>query len=135
MHNQEKSYLFEMGYYIYAHKEHTDRNVKCPNEGNPLSSRPWFLYLVRTRENTLYTGISVDVKKRFLEHEQGKQGAKYLRAKGPLQLVYSVEVGSRSLASKAEYRLKRLAKAQKEIIVEKSLTRAELLQRLKLAED
>ncbi|MGD1866828.1 MAG: GIY-YIG nuclease family protein [Phormidesmis sp.] len=97
-----------------------------------MSDRVWFLYLVRTGQGSLYTGITIDVMKRFAEHEQGKKGAKYLRAKGPLQLVYSVELGSRSLASKAEYRLKRLAKSQKESIVKKSLTRAELLQRLKL---
>lgn len=97
-----------------------------------MSDRVWFLYLVRTGQGALYTGITIDVMKRFAEHEQGKKGAKYLRAKGPLQLVYSVELGSRSLASKAEYRLKRLAKSQKESIVKKSLTRAELLQRLKL---
>ena len=97
-----------------------------------MSDRVWFLYLVRTGQGSLYTGITIDVMKRFAEHEQGKKGAKYLRANGPLQLVYSVELGSRSLASKAEYRLKRLAKSQKESIVKKSLTRAELLQRLKL---
>lgn len=100
-----------------------------------MSGRSWFLYLVRTRQNALYTGIAVDVQKRFAEHEQGKKGAKYLRAKGPLQLVYSVEVGSRSLASKAEYRLKRLSKSQKECIVASVLTRTELLQRLKLEND
>ena len=97
-----------------------------------MSGRHWFIYLVRTRQGSLYTGIAVDVQKRFAEHEQGKRGAKYLRAKGPLQLVYSVELGNRSLASKAEYRLKRLPKSQKESIVVKALTRTELLQRLKL---
>lgn len=97
-----------------------------------MSSRTWFLYLIRTRQGALYTGIAVDVKKRFDEHEQGKKGAKYLRSKGPLQLVYSVEVGTRSLASKAEYRLKRLTKTRKEGIVAQGLTRLELLQTLKL---
>mgnify|MGYP001793565936 CR=1 FL=1 len=87
----------------------------------------WSLYLIRTRQNTLYTGITTDVKRRLSEHQCSKQGAKYLRAKGPLQLVYSVELGSRSLASKAEYRLKRLSKAKKEAVVEKSLSRKELL--------
>jgi len=89
---------------------------------------------VRTAKGALYTGIAVDVQRRLAEHAQGKKGAKYLRAKGPLQLAYFVEIGTRSLASKAEYKLKRLAKAQKEKIVERSLTRAELLQRLSLAD-
>ncbi|MEM9090273.1 MAG: GIY-YIG nuclease family protein [Cyanobacteria bacterium P01_F01_bin.53] len=80
----------------------------------------WFVYLIRTSQNTLYTGITTDVDQRLAEHQQGKQGAKYLRARGPLSVVYQVEVGTRSLASKAEYRIKRLKKAQKEkIVVEK----------------
>ena len=92
----------------------------------------WSLYLIRTRQNTLYTGITTDVAKRLSEHKCGRQGAKYLRAKGPLQLVYSVELGSRSLASKAEYRLKKLSKAKKEAIVTESLSRSELLQLLEI---
>ena len=77
----------------------------------------WSVYLIRTRHNTLYTGITTDVLQRLKEHLQSKRGAKYLRSKGPLQVVYQVEVGSRALASKVEYRIKRLAKSQKEKIV------------------
>jgi putative endonuclease len=94
----------------------------------------WFVYLIRTRHNTLYTGITTDVAQRLSEHESGKQGAKYLRAKGPLAVVYSLELGSRSLASKAEYRIKRLAKAQKEKIVVTQLDRQTLLDYLKIQE-
>ena len=93
----------------------------------------WSLYLIRTRYNTLYTGITTDVSKRFAEHTQGQQGAKYLRSKGPLTLVYSVDIGSRSLASKAEYRMKRLCKTKKERIVAQALSRTELLSLLQLA--
>lgn len=92
----------------------------------------WFLYLVRTRQNTLYTGITTDVARRFAEHQDGCRGAKYLRSKGPLRLVYSVELGSRSLATKAEYRVKRLSKAKKEKIVAVSLSCEELLKMLDL---
>lgn len=95
----------------------------------------WFLYLIRTGQNTLYTGITTDVCQRLAEHQQGKQGAKYLRSKGPLSVVYQVEVGTRSLASKAEYRIKRLKKAQKEkIVVEKPDCEA-LLALLNIPED
>jgi putative endonuclease len=92
----------------------------------------WFLYIIRTRHNTLYTGITTDVAQRLSEHESGKQGAKYLRAKGPLNVVYAAELGTRSLASKAEYRIKRLAKSQKEEIVVKQLTRQALLDYLNI---
>ncbi|MEO1404426.1 MAG: GIY-YIG nuclease family protein [Cyanobacteria bacterium J06635_1] len=94
----------------------------------------WSVYLIRTRHNTLYTGITTDVAQRLSEHEQGKQGAKYLRSKGPLQVVYQVVVGSRSLASKAEYRIKKLSKLQKERIVANRLNREALLALLKLQE-
>ena len=90
----------------------------------------WSLYLIRTRHNTLYTGIATDVAQRLAEHTAGKQGAKYLRSKGPLQLVYQVSLGSRSLASKAEYRLKKLRKSQKEKIIANDLTRLALLRLL-----
>ena len=90
----------------------------------------WSLYLIRTRHDTLYTGIATDVAQRLAEHTAGKQGAKYLRSKGLLQLVYQVDLGNRSLASKAEYRLKKLRKSQKEKIVANNLTKLALLQLL-----
>lgn len=94
----------------------------------------WSLYLIRTSRGHLYTGITTDVERRFLEHEQGQIGAKYLRSQGPLQLVYQVTLGNRSLASKAEYRIKQLTKQKKEKIVAETLDRAALLQLLQLAD-
>ncbi|MEM8807467.1 MAG: GIY-YIG nuclease family protein [Cyanobacteria bacterium P01_G01_bin.38] len=92
----------------------------------------WSVYLIRTRHNTLYTGITTDVAHRLSEHGMGKQGAKYLRSKGPLQVVYHVVLGSRSLASKAEYRIKKLSKPQKEKIVANELNQQALLTFLEL---
>lgn len=89
-----------------------------PNKQPTKKELPtWSLYLIRTRTDTLYTGITTDVAQRFKEHAEGTQGAKYLRSKGPLTLVYQVKIGSRSLASKAEYWIKKLTKAKKEKIV------------------
>lgn len=76
----------------------------------------WFLYLVRTADNALYTGITTDVARRFLQHQTGK-GAKALRGKGELQLAFSAAVGDRSLALRLEYRIKQLTKRQKERLV------------------
>ncbi|MEM9909096.1 MAG: GIY-YIG nuclease family protein [Cyanobacteria bacterium P01_D01_bin.44] len=95
----------------------------------------WSVYLIRTRHNTLYTGITTDVARRLSDHEQGKQGAKYLRSKGPLQVVYQVALGSRLLASKAEYKIKKLSKSQKEKIVANGLNRQALLTFLKLQDN
>ncbi len=77
---------------------------------------PWFLYLIRTTDNSLYTGITTDVARRFVQHQSGK-GAKALRGKGELSLVFSAQVGERSLALRVEYRIKQLTKRQKERLV------------------
>ncbi|MEM8858077.1 MAG: GIY-YIG nuclease family protein [Chloroflexota bacterium] len=76
----------------------------------------WFIYMIRCVDNSLYTGITTDVEKRFQKHSQGK-GAKYLKSKRPLQLVYQQPIGDRSLASKVEYAVKQLSKSKKELIV------------------
>ena len=80
----------------------------------------WSLYLVRTAEGNLYTGVSTDVLRRFAEHENRdnrNKGAKALRGKGPLSLVFSIVVGNRSEALKLEYRVKQLTRAQKEELI------------------
>ncbi len=72
------------------------------------------VYLVRCRDGSIYTGIATDVERRLAEHERGGKGAKFLRGKGPLDLIYSQEVGDRSLASKIESRVKRLSREEKQ---------------------
>ncbi|GLR76082.1 GIY-YIG nuclease family protein [Aliivibrio sifiae] len=76
----------------------------------------WSIYLVRTRLDTLYCGITNDLSRRFLMHQTGK-GAKYLRGKGPLTLEWSYQVDSKSLALRYEYRIKKMTKASKEALV------------------
>ena len=92
------------------------------------SMQDWHLYIVRTRYGTLYTGIATDVKRRLEEHEKGgKSGARYLRSKAPFELVYRVKLGSRSLALRAEHRVKKLAKREKERFVAMRPGRRKLL--------
>ncbi len=93
----------------------------------------WSVYLLRDENKGLYTGITTDVKRRFKEHEQGGvRSAKYTRARKFLELAYVCRIGNRSLASKVEYRLKRLKKTEKEAIVSKNASARELLDRLDL---
>jgi len=87
-----------------------------PNKSAQDTPVEWFIYLVRCRNGHLYTGISTDVTRRFAEHQRGK-GAKYLRGKGPLKLVYQKYVGSRSDALKAEIMVKRMSKEAKENMI------------------
>ncbi len=72
----------------------------------------WSLYVVRCDDGSLYTGISPDVTRRLSQHAAG-QGARYLRGRAPLTLAGEVLVGDRALASRAEYRFKRLSRAEK----------------------
>jgi putative endonuclease len=76
----------------------------------------WYLYMVRCRGGCLYTGIATDVERRFAEHQAG-QGAKYLRGKWGLKLVFKKMIGTHSLALKIERRVKRLPKHKKERLV------------------
>ncbi|MCV6606568.1 MAG: GIY-YIG nuclease family protein [Porticoccaceae bacterium] len=86
----------------------------------------WHLYILRTRSGALYTGISTDVERRFEEHCAGK-GAKALRGKGPLQVVYRQPAGSHSQALQLEAAVKKLNKRQKEQLVAGKLTTTHLL--------
>jgi len=91
----------------------------------------WHLYLIRTGDGSLYTGIATNVARRFAEHQEGgARCARYLRGKAPLQLVFKRRLGSRRLALKAERRIKRLRKHQKEQIVRCNRSGRELIKKL-----
>ncbi len=75
----------------------------------------WYLYMIRVRDGSLYTGITLDVDRRFAEHTAGgRKSAKYFRGKGPLELVFRRKMGSRSQAMRAEAAVKKLPKRKKE---------------------
>jgi len=81
-----------------------------------ISSTLWWVYLIRTNKNALYCGITNNLERRFKMHQSGK-GAKALRGKGPLVMVWSQELNSKNEALKLEYKIKQLKKEQKEQIV------------------
>ena len=60
----------------------------------------WFVYLVRCRDGTLYTGVARDVERRLAEHNAGR-GARYTRGRGPVVMV----AASRAMEKRAAYRL------------------------------
>lgn len=76
----------------------------------------WYVYLIRTKYNTLYCGVTVDLPRRFLQHQTGK-GSKALKGKGPLRLVWSQSGFTKTKAMQLEYAIKQLPKATKERIV------------------
>ena len=76
----------------------------------------WYVYIIRCRDSSLYTGIATDVDSRLAEHRANK-GAKYLRGRGPLKLVLKKRIGNRGRALKVERKLKCLPKHQKEALI------------------
>jgi putative endonuclease len=72
----------------------------------------WYLYLIECTNGALYAGITTDVDARYAKHASGK-GAKYTRANPPLRLIGSMTFEDRSSASKAEYKIKQLPRAEK----------------------
>lgn len=73
----------------------------------------YYLYILECSDKSLYTGITVDLKRRVEEHNTSKLGAKYTRARRPVKLVYKKRFKDRSKASKAEYTIKKLSKEEK----------------------
>ena len=78
--------------------------------------RIWYLYILRCKDSTLYTGITDNVERRFKAHSEGK-GAKYTRGRGPLELVYVEECMDKSAALKREHEVKSMTRAQKEKLI------------------
>ena len=72
----------------------------------------WFLYVIECEDGSLYTGIAVDVHKRFALHLRGK-GARYTRAHRPKQLLGVQTYPDRGSALSAEYAFKQLSAAEK----------------------
>ena len=96
----------------------------------------WYVYLIRTRDGNLYTGVATDVRRRFEEHQTpGGKGARYLRGRAPLKLVFKRRIGSRSLAQRAEQRIKHLPKRGKEQIIRSNPGRKALIRRLAIETD
>lgn len=101
-------------------------------------TKTWTLYIIRCADGSLYTGITVDLERRFKEHQAvgegigtkkgASKGAKYLRGRGPLQLIYSTAVESHSVALKLEYKIKKLSRLKKEAIVSGRFSPVQLLQ-------
>ena len=78
----------------------------------------WYTYILRCEDGSLYSGITTDLARRFREHASGKKkGAKYTRRHPPVRFEAAWQSETRAEASRLEYRLKRLTKAEKEALI------------------
>ncbi len=74
--------------------------------------KPWCVYMIKTSDNLIYTGITTDIAKRWKAH-LNKKGAKFFYSRQPKKLIWLIEVDGRSGASKIESKIKRLARKEK----------------------
>ena len=82
----------------------------------------WDVYIIETKSGRFYTGISLDMQRRFLEHKSNRQKkAKFFRSDPPLKIIYSEQYATRSEALKREYQIKQLSKAKKCLLVSSKL--------------
>ncbi|MGH9425051.1 MAG: GIY-YIG nuclease family protein [Terriglobia bacterium] len=72
----------------------------------------WYVYCLRCRDGSVYTGITSDLKRRLDEHNQGKGGA-YTQAKRPVELVYQESHPDKSSALRRELEIKRWTRPRK----------------------
>jgi putative endonuclease len=95
--------------------------MSSETEAKTDATKPWFIYMLRCADNSLYTGIALDVNKRLDQHNGiDKNGAKYTKARRPVELVYQETSKSRSEASKREHAIKSLNKSEKELLINKT---------------
>ena len=76
----------------------------------------WFVYIIFCSDDTLYTGITTDIERRFQQHLSQK-GAKYFRGRSPLKVIYQENEHTRSSASIREAEIKALSRKEKLLLV------------------
>lgn len=77
------------------------------------AAKPYYVYIARCADQTLYTGIALDVAKRISDHNSTSRGAKYTRPRRPVKLVYVETFADKSEALKAEMTIKKLKRSEK----------------------
>jgi predicted GIY-YIG superfamily endonuclease len=78
--------------------------------------KSWHVYILRCRDRSLYTGITVDLTARLEKHNSGK-GAAYTRSRKPVVLVWSKKQKNESSARKLEAKIKKWGKQEKELFL------------------
>lgn len=73
----------------------------------------WTVYIIRCDDETLYTGVTTDLERRFREHRDLRCGAKYFNGRKPLEVVYSENNHDRSSACQREAAIKKLSREEK----------------------
>lgn len=75
-----------------------------------------YIYIVKCKDGSLYTGYAKDIEKRVGKHNKG-QGAKYTKIRRPVELVYQEMFDTKSEALKREYEIKTYSRQQKLVLI------------------
>lgn len=75
--------------------------------------KEWSVYIIQTKSGKLYTGITTDLKRRFLEHKNKPAGARFFRISNPDKILYQESHPDRSSATKREIAIKKMSRQQK----------------------
>jgi putative endonuclease len=81
----------------------------------------WTVYIIRCTDDSLYTGVTTDVDRRFAEHANSKQGARYFNGRQPVEVVYRETGHDRSSACRREAAIKKLSRENKLRLINKEL--------------
>ncbi len=76
----------------------------------------WFVYILRCRDGSLYTGITLQLARRLEQHNAGK-ASRYTRVRLPVEIVYTERCNNRSQALRREYAMKQLSRQKKERLI------------------
>jgi putative endonuclease len=79
----------------------------------PASAGPWWVYVIRSTNGALYTGITTDLIRRLTEHRAGRRGARFFRFAGPRDVLYTESVANRAAAARREAAIKALSRSAK----------------------
>lgn len=85
-------------------------------QGALSMAKAHLVYMLKCKDNTLYTGYTNDLAHRLMMHESGK-GAKYTRGRGPFEVVHIEEFPTKEEALQREYQIKQLPRPQKEALI------------------
>ena len=80
-------------------------------------STDWKLYIIHCDDDSLYTGVTTDIERRFQEHLEHPRGAKYFNGRKPLEVVYREKGHTRSSACQREAAIKKLSRGEKLLLV------------------
>ena len=89
----------------------------------------YYTYMLRCKDNSIYTGMTTDLERRLIEHKsKSEKAAKYTLRHEAVNIEAAWESQTRSAASKLEYNLKTLTKTQKEALIKNKSNLANLFQ-------